>query len=58
MTPVGSIGQRGFYPFGRHTKHLAGTKFVTDVEVKQAVTSWLQTFDTDFFNAGIQAFVP
>jgi hypothetical protein len=24
-------------------------QFVTDADVKQAVTSWLQTFDTYFF---------
>jgi hypothetical protein len=26
--------------------------------VKQAVTSWLQTLDTDFFYTGQQAFLP
>jgi hypothetical protein len=36
---------------------LAENKFATDADVKQAATSSLQTFGTDFFNAGIKAFV-
>jgi hypothetical protein len=32
--------------FGPHNKNLAGKKFVTDADVKQVVTSWLQTLDT------------
>jgi len=36
----------------------AGKQFVTDVDVKQAVTSWLQTFYTELFYAGIKALVP
>jgi hypothetical protein len=32
-------------------------RFVTDADVKQAVTSWLHTLVTDFFYAGIQALV-
>jgi hypothetical protein len=30
-------------------KHLDEKQFVTDDDVKQAVTSWLQALDTDFF---------
>jgi hypothetical protein len=32
-------------------KHLDGRQFVTDGEVQQAVMSWLQALDTDFFYA-------
>jgi hypothetical protein len=39
-------------------KHLAGKAYATDADVKQAVTSWLRKLDTNFFSAGIQAFVP
>jgi hypothetical protein len=38
-------------------KHLSGRRFATDDEVQQAVMSWLQALDTDFFYAGIDAFV-
>jgi len=33
--------------FGPHNKKLASKRFVTDADVKQVVTSWLQTLDTD-----------
>ena len=33
--------------------HLARKRFATDTDVKQAVTSWLQTYDNDFFYSGI-----
>jgi hypothetical protein len=32
-------------------KHVEGKLFTTDADVKQAVTCWLQTLDTDFFYA-------
>jgi hypothetical protein len=38
-------------------KHLGGSPFTTDGEVWQAVMSWLQALDTDFFYAGIDALV-
>jgi hypothetical protein len=38
-------------------KHLGGRRFATDREVQQAVMSFLQALDTDFFYAGIDAFV-
>jgi hypothetical protein len=38
-------------------KHLGGRRFATDGEVLQAVMSWLQALDTDFFHAGIYALV-
>jgi histone-lysine N-methyltransferase SETMAR len=39
-----------FHLFGPLKKHLGGRRFSTD-EVQQAVISWLQEFDTDFFYA-------
>ena len=44
-------------PFGSLTKNLAGKRFVTDANVKQAVTSWLQKLNTSSFHARIQALV-
>jgi hypothetical protein len=43
-----------FYFFGSRRKHLAGKHFATDADVKQAVTYWLQTLDTDVLHAEIQ----
>jgi hypothetical protein len=45
-----------FHLFGLLKKHLGGRRFTTD-EVQQAVTSWLQALDTDFFYAGRDALV-
>lgn len=39
-----------------HKKHLASKQFAADANMKQAVTSWIQTVDTDFFVAVTQAF--
>ena len=39
-------------------KQLVASRFVTNTDVKQAVTSWLQTLDTDFLCAGTQAMMP
>jgi hypothetical protein len=40
------------------TKHLGGRRFTTDGEVQQqAVMSWRQALDTDFFYAGLDALV-
>ena len=39
-------------------KRQSGKWFAENASVKQAVTSWLQTFDTDFFCAWIEALVP
>jgi hypothetical protein len=47
-----------FHFFVLQKKHLAGKWSATDSDVKQAVTSWLQTRDTDSFYARIQALVP
>jgi hypothetical protein len=38
-------------------KHLRGRLFTTDGEVQQAVMSWFEALDTDFFYAGIDALV-
>jgi hypothetical protein len=46
-----------FHLFGSLKKHLGGRRFATDGEVQQAVMSWLQALDTDFFYAGIDALV-
>ena len=39
-------------------KHLTGKRFETDADVKQGVTSLLETFETDFFYVGMQALLP
>jgi hypothetical protein len=46
-----------FHLFGPLKKHLGGRRVATDCEVQQAVMSWLQALDTDFFYAGIDALV-
>jgi hypothetical protein len=46
-----------FHLFGPLKKHLGGRRSATDGEVKQAVMSWLQALDTDFFYAGKNALV-
>jgi histone-lysine N-methyltransferase SETMAR len=46
-----------FHLFGPLKKHLGGRRFETDGEVQQAVMSWLQTLDTHFFYAEIDALV-
>jgi len=38
-------------------KHLAGKRFITEADVKQAVTSWLQAVEKTFFCAGLEALV-
>jgi hypothetical protein len=47
--PTGSIEPSNFHLFEIIKKHQAGKRFVTDVFVKQFLSSWLQTLDTDFF---------
>jgi hypothetical protein len=46
-----------FHVFGAVMKHLAGKHFATDSNMKQAVTSSLQTLDTSFLYIRIQALV-
>jgi hypothetical protein len=38
-----------FHLFGPLKKHLGGRRFATDDEIQQAVMSWHQALDTDFF---------
>lgn len=40
--------------WGTLKKKLAGRLFETEADVKQAVTSWLQALDNDFFCAGVK----
>jgi len=47
-----------FNLFAPLKKHLAGKRFATDADVKQAVTSCLSTLNTNFFCGGIKALVP
>jgi hypothetical protein len=47
-----------FHIFVPFKKHLAGKQFTIDSDVKQAVTSWLQTLHPNFFCTNIQALVP
>ena len=42
-----------FSLIGLLKKHQAGKNFVVDANITQAVTSWLQTLDSNFFYAGI-----
>jgi hypothetical protein len=36
---------------------MSGSRLEKDAEMKQAVTFWLQTLDTDFFHASTKALV-
>jgi len=38
-------------------KHKAGTKFASEITWKQAVTSWLQTLDINFFYTVVHVLV-
>jgi hypothetical protein len=44
--------------FGPLKKHSAVKGYTTDTDVEQAVTTWLQILDTDFFCVELQALVP
>jgi hypothetical protein len=46
-----------FHLFGPLKKHQGRRRFATDSEVQQAIMSWLQARDTDFFYGGINALV-
>ena len=54
---VCSVGLNEFHLFEPLKKRLAGKQFATDADVKQAVTSCLQTLETDFLYAEINALV-
>jgi histone-lysine N-methyltransferase SETMAR len=51
------LAQHDFHLSGPLKRHLGGRRFTTYGEVQQAVMSWLQALDTDFFYAGIDALV-
>jgi len=52
------LAPNDFHVSGFRKKHLARKQFSADVDVKQSITIWLQTLDTTFFYAKIQALVP
>ena len=62
LQPVMSLGcsvaPSNLYLFGLLKKYLAGKQFAINTDLKQAVTCWLQTLDTDFRCTGIQTLVP
>ena len=43
-----------FLPFELHKKHLTAMRFATDAELKQAVTSWLQTLCPNTLHVGVK----
>jgi len=57
MDPTLHSTSRDLYFFWNFKKHLHLKQFVTDADVKQAVTSWLQRRDTGICYATIQDFV-
>jgi len=50
------LAPRAFHYFGPLKTKLVGKRFATDTEVKQAVTSWLQTIGTDLWYVGETSF--
>lgn len=46
-----------FHLFGPMKKHLQGQRFNTVQEAQDAVKTWLNSLDTDFFHSGIDALV-
>ena len=57
-SPIGSMGPIDFHLFRLLKKHQASKKLAIDTNIKQAVISWLQTPETDFFYARIQVLMP
>jgi len=57
-SPLGSMGPIDFHLFRLLKKHKASKNFATDTNMKQAVPSWLQTPETDFFYARTQVLMP
>jgi len=55
---VGSMEATNCLPFWPSKKHLPGKWLATDDNLQQALTSWLQTFDTSFLYVTIHALVP
>jgi hypothetical protein len=52
------MNTRNHHLNGPHKKYLAGKEFAADTDMKQAVTSCLQTLGTVFLYTGIQVLVP
>lgn len=52
-----SLGLSAFHLFVSLRKHLAASDLTVDADVKQAVTSWLEALDADFFYAAMQDLV-
>ena len=49
------IRSNDIHIFGPLKKRLADKRFATDADVKQAVTSWLHTLDSNFSHVWVQA---
>jgi hypothetical protein len=52
------MGPNNFHLPGPLKKQLPSKRFPTDADMKQAVISWQQIRNTNFFYSGIQALVP
>jgi len=44
---------RNLHLFGPINKNIHGKRLATEADVQEAVTSWLQAFDSDVFYTGI-----
>lgn len=55
---INSMSPSHFCIFGTLKKEVADQQFATENDMTQAFTYWLQTLDTSFFHARIQAFMP
>ena len=58
LTKSHSLSPSDFHLFGPCEKYLAGKGFGAHANMKQTVTSWLQTLDTNFLYTGLQASLP
>ena len=56
--PGCSVAPSNFYFFVPLKKYLGGKQFALNTDLKEAVTCWLETLDTDFCYTGIQGLVP
>jgi hypothetical protein len=53
LQPGYRMGSSKFHISGARMKHTVHKWFAVDADVKQAVSSWIQTLYTDLFYAGI-----
>lgn len=58
LTKSHSLAPSDFHLFGSCKKYLAGKGFGAHANMKQNVTSWLQTIDTNFLYMGLQTSLP